>query len=426
MKHNGPMLGRDQSDVCANAPGWCRRRTRAALLLCVLAGTAMACSSDDSVPSTLSDWSRSAAWEHGEVIEFDNVATAGYRHTVSWATRPEDGDGASLSYWQVVQGAQPTEIALPPPDTPYVIPVSVAQESHRWAVAAVTRATPTGLNTGGVLWQGDGTTQNRAARPVELVLPRSVDAMQPDILSVARSQEQTVVVGLAGDEPVIWAHRQTESPPPAADQEARQWRGTPLEVEVESLANLQITADDEQFLLAGAGTDGQAHLWSSPDGDDWAAVSSDALPTDVSAVAMVNVLDEQDFAIGWRGAEGATPQTASTVSVTRFQDGEITDLDSIEAETTGDGEGYNSVDINDAVLAPDGDVLVAGEGVPSTDTSVPLIWAHHDGEWQLTRDEALTTRLDHRFQAIATTDTGMVAVMTHAHFADVELWGWED
>lgn len=386
----------------------------------LLAGTACASESDSSLVVEGS-WERTELWEQRESFDFDQVAASNSADTVAWLNRSA-GDPDRLSYWEIRAGAEASDVELPAPDGPVLIPVAVGVDDDGWGAVAVTRDDPHGANTGLLAWHGEAglaaTADVEAAQP--LTPPGDV-AAPPESVSVGRSADLLVVAALYDGGPVLWWR--------SGGDDA--WRsgvdGEDLDLGTRAdLASLRVVGDGTRLVLAAVAVDGTPHLWTSEDGGDWAPVESDELPETAGAVGLLAPLDQGSVAVGWLSDEDSAPWNATAATIQRLTGDDLTDEGEIEAVPEDEVERLH---LTSATMSPDDRLVVVGGALRPDSDRTPMAWvAGGDSAaegWEPTTQAELTGHLDHEFRAIVSTaDDRMVAVTSALSHPDVESWEW--
>jgi len=406
------MLGR-------RAPG-AGKGALAVGLVVLLTGTACASESDSSLVVEGS-WERMELWEQRESFDFDQVAAGNSADAVAWLNRSA-GNSDRLAYWEIRDGGDATEVELPGPDGPVLIPVAVGVDADGWGAVAVTRDEAHGANTGLLAWHGasglDATADIEAGQP--LTPPGDV-AAPPESVSVGRSADVLVVAALYEGEPVLWSR--------SGDDDA--WRSGIDSVDLgfgpqADLAGLRVVGDGTRLVLAAVADDGTPHLWTSEDGGDWAAVESDELPESAGSVGLLAPLDGGSVAVGWLSDEDSAPWNATAATIQRLTGDDLSDEGEIEALSDDEVERLH---LTSATLSPDDRLVVVGGALRPDSDRTPMAWVAGGDSgaegWEPTTQEELTGHLDHEFRAIVSTDDDrMVAVASALSHPDVESWQW--
>jgi hypothetical protein len=403
---------------------WVRRAGRGATvvgLVAALAGAGCASESDSSLVVDGS-WERMELWEQRSSFDFDQVAAGNGIDTVAWLSR-STSDSDHLSYWEIREGGDATDVELPGPAGLVQIPVGVAVDGDGWAAVAVTRDAPQGANTGLLAWHarsGLAASEVEAAQP--LTPPGDVTD-PPASVSVGRAGEVLVVAALYDGEPVMWVR--------SADDDA--WQSDVEGVDLgfggeADLASLRVVGDGSRLVLAAVGDDGAPHLWTSEDGQTWDEVGNGDLPEAAGDVGLLAPLEEGSVAVGWLSDEESAPWNATSASIQRLTGDDLADEGHIEAVPEDEVERLH---LTSATLSPDARLVVVGGALRPDSDRTPMAWVEDDdGDdqgWEPTEQAELSGHLDHEFRAIVSIeDNRMVAVATALSHPDVESWQWRE
>ncbi|HEY8545310.1 MAG TPA: hypothetical protein VIL36_09695 [Acidimicrobiales bacterium] len=387
-----------------------------------LALTAGACASESKSSLVVEgSWERIDKWEQRASFDFDQVAAGNGVDAVAWLNRSAS-DADRLSYWEIRDGGDPTDVELPSPDGPVLIPVAVAVDRDGWSAVAVTRDQPQGANTGLLAWHGEsGLDATDEVEPGQPLTPPAEVTAPPASVSTGRSDDVLVVAALYDGEPVLWWR--------SGDDDA--WQsgvdGEDLGFGSQAdLASLRVVGDGERLVLAAVTEEGAPHLWTSEDGGEWEAVGSDELPEAAGAVGLLAPLDAGSVAIGWLSDEDSVPWNATAATIQRLTGDDLVDEGTIEAQSADEVERLH---LTSATLSPDDRLVVVGGALRPDSDRTPMAWvaageSGADG-WEPTTQEELTGHLDHEFRAIVSTDDDrMVAVASALSHPDVESWQW--
>ena len=427
-----------------------RSRIPAAALVLALVLTA-ACGTDSDGddgerPPELSGWTRSLRVGHEDVITHDHVAVASDGTSLVWVTWGRGSD-PELSVKTLGPAAESKGEGLAMPEAsslpvlqaagdsgPVVIPHVAAISGTAWTAVATVRDQPGEEKKSGlVAWQGDtaASTGDRVA-PSVLTLPDGRQPAHPRA-AVGRVGEVAVIATLTSE---VATDDPEEYYKPTG---LTTWRSTGGGEWVEAtpqlgldapLAGIGLTGDGAQLVLAGVDREGRAHLWTSPDGTDWDAVTDELLPTDVAGVGTLTTAAEGTVAVAWHLGDLENDPLGTFGGASRvqtFSDGRVDD----HGNVTFDREArLGQADIRGVVARPDGRLVVAGTAqTREGEDPVPMVWTQVGDEWVASEQPELTGRLDCAMRSLAAdgddADAGLRAVVTCFTHVDVEQWQWQ-
>ena len=399
---------------------------------------------DDERPAELSGWTRSGVFGHADVVDHDHVAVAGDGTSLVWITWARGSDSELSTYLSApdanLDGAPlaiPEASSLPVlqaagDNGPVVIPTAAAISGTSWTAVATVHDQPGEQKSGLVAWQGDidAPPGDRVA-PSVLTLPDGRQPAHPRAVA-GRVGEVAAIATLTSE---VAADDPEEYYKPTG---LTMWRSTGGGEWVEAtphldldapLASIGLTGDGAQLVLAGVDREGRAHLWTSPDGTDWGAVTDDLLPTDVAGVGTLTTAAEGTVAIAWHlgDLENDPLGTFGGASkVQTFTDGRVDDHGNVAFDRDAR---LGQADILGVVARPDGRLVVAGAAdTREGEDPVPMVWTQVDGEWVASEQPELAGRLDCAMRGLALdgdeADAGLRAVVTCFTHVDVEQWQW--
>lgn len=388
------------------------RRLAGGLLATAVAVAAVGCSESDPQFAELRGWERVEVWGHQDVVDYDRVAVTSGPGELAWFTRAR-GNTDTLAYWTSSDAESASQIEVAMPREPVVIPVAVANDTDDgWVAVAVSRDRANGENTGLLAWQSGGSPPRaQRLRPPE----RGIGV--PSRVEAARIGGVDVVTGVVDGQVAAWR-----------DTGTGRWQGDVLDLDVDGeLVTSDLASDGERLVLAGVDRRGGAHLWTSPDGQDWQPLAGD-LPGGVGSATLLGPVAPGELLVAW--LEARVPENGDEVArsgpsatVQRIAGDRARDEGVVEARPD---DGWSDLSVTGAALSPDGRTVVVGSAWRSADELTPMVWLRDGDSWEPTSQPELASRLDYELRAVATSaDDRMVGVVTPApRGIDVEVWRW--
>lgn len=344
----------------------------------------------------------------------EQVATTTTPGNLAWFTGTPGGDDEQTGFaYRQLDADVPQEATATRRDGNVLIPVGVAADADAWLAVAVTRDRPNGDNTGLLAWQG--TTASTTDAPMARRLPPTDEV--PAVVSTARGNGVDLVVGPIDGDVVAWRNENTGL-----------WRRSVLDLGVdEAIVFVDVVGLGDRFVLAGVDENGDGHLWSSTDGEDWQPVEAgDEIPSGLASVTLPAPLAEDDLAVVWMAVDEPTRtdvRSGTSATIQRFDGETLSDAGVIDAQTADEVPRFA---VTGATMSPEGHLVVVGRAAVQ-DTTVPMLWLREDGAWQPTPQRELAGRLGYQFRAVTTDDEGMVGVITRwPTGGDVEVWRWRN